>query len=128
MLPHVALHLLEAVTLPGGGDALLFWVGPRVAVVKTHHQVHALRLHALGHSQQFVLVAVAMSRIHPDAHPDSRHLIVVLQQFQAFALPSVAVVELDATSLLSLQESYVGALHKISFLCTTGKWQADKKQ
>ena len=128
MFPHVALHLLEAVSLPGGGNALLLGVGPRVAVVEVHHQVHIQRLYALGHGQQLVFVAAATTRIHPDTHSDGRYLIVGLQQFQALTLPSVAIMELDTTSLLSLQESHVGALYEICFLSTAGKWQADKKQ
>ena len=43
-----------------------------------------------------VLVAVAATWIHPDTHPDARHLIVVFQQFQALTLLTVAVVELHA--------------------------------
>ena len=127
MLPQVALHLREAMSLPGGGDALLLGVGPCVAIMEVHHQIHAQRLYALGHSQQFVLVAVAATWIHPDAHPDARNLIVVFQQFQTFAFPSVTIVEHHATSFLSLQESHVGALHKIGLLRMAGKWQSDKK-
>ena len=127
MLPQVALHLLETVPLPGGRYALLLGVGPGVAVMEAHHQVHALRFYALSHGQQFILVAVAATWIHPDAHPDARHLIVVFQQFQTFAFPSVTIVEHHATSFLSLQESHVGALHKIGLLRMAGKWQSDKK-
>ena len=111
--------------LPGGGDTLLLGVCPRIAVVEAHHQVHTQGLYTFGHRQQFIFIAIAASWIYPDAHSDGRHLIVGLQQFQTLALPSVAIVEHHTPTLLSLQESYVGALHEICFLCAAGKWQAD---
>ena len=81
---------------PGFRNRLLGRIGPRIAVMKVHHQVHPQCLHPLRHRQQGKLVAVATTGIHPDAHADGRHLVVVLQQFQALTLLTVAVVELHA--------------------------------
>ena len=81
--------------------------------MEIHHQVHAERLHPLGHRQKCELVAVAATGVHPYAHPDSRYLIVVLQQFQTLALASITIVEYDAPLFLHRQEAHVGTLHEI---------------
>ena len=113
VLPHVLQHLFIRMSLPGSRDGLLAGVGPRVGIVEVHHQVHAEGLHAARHGQQHVLVAVAAPRIHPYAHADGRHLVVVLQELQALALLSVAIVELHPTAFLSREESHVGSLHEV---------------
>ena len=79
MLCEVALHLLVAVSLPGFGNRLLGGVGPRVAIVEVHHELHAQRLHTTRHRKEFVFVARAAPWVHPHTHANGRHLVVVLQ-------------------------------------------------
>ena len=64
-------------------------------------------------SEEGKLIAVAATWIHPNAHTDGGHLIVVLQQLQALALTAVAVVEYHAPSLLTSEEAHVGTFHEV---------------
>ena len=115
MVSQVAFHLFVAMPSPSHRNGLLCGIGPRVAIVEVNHHVHPQRLSAKRHPEHLLLAVHPTARIHPHTQADGTHLIVVLQQFQTFALAPLAVVELHTASLLTGQESHVGTLHEVAF-------------
>ena len=128
VLAHILQHLLIRVSLPGCGDGLFGGVGPRVGIVEVHHQIHAQRLHAARHGQQRILVTVSSAGINPDAHADGGHLVVVLQELQALAFLSAAIVELHSSAFLPREKSHVGSLHKIHCSTLCARQQRQRQQ
>ena len=120
-----AFHLAVVVVFPLGGDVLLAWVGPPVAVVEVDHYRHALVLGAASHGKHVVHVAQAVLGVYP--HAESRRVEAQLShEGDVVALLASLVIQLHAAALEFARAADVGT--EPEFLCPRGHAEKAKKQ